>query len=134
MANEVAISLPFTIDPYGKVGSTQSQQKIWQDRVLSVIGTTLRERVMRPDFGTIIPYALFDGVETATSEVEAEVRTAFSRQLRHLNLDKVEAVVDEVTNVLKVTITYDLPNNQKVTTNIGLISIAGTLPSYEELS
>jgi phage baseplate assembly protein W len=133
MADEVALSLPFSIDPYGKVASTHSQQKIWSDRVLSVIGTTLRERVMNPAIGTIIPYAVFDSIDDAEAEVRQEVEHAFSQQLGQLTLTDVVVTTDSYNDTMKVTITYDLPNNQKVTTTLGLISISGTKPAYEEI-
>ena len=44
---EKTLALPFSVDPYGKISVTSEQSKIWADRVRSVIGTTLRERVMR---------------------------------------------------------------------------------------
>ena len=56
--SEIAMSLPFSIDPYGKVSSTTDQKKIWADKVRSVLGTALRERVMLPTFGTLIPYEI----------------------------------------------------------------------------
>ena len=133
MADEVAISLPFSIDPYGKVASTHSQSKIWSDRVLSIIGTTIRERVMNPSIGTIIPYAMFESTETAEAEVRQEVESAFNQQLRSLNLDNVVVTLDTQNDTMKIQITYDLPNNQKVTTNLGLINISGKTPAYEEI-
>lgn len=136
MANESAISLPFSIDPYGKISSTTSQSKIWQDRVLSVIGTTLRERVMRPAFGTLVPYAMFDNVSDAQAEVEVEIEQAFRQQLGLLTLDTIVVNFDDYTGQIGVTVTYDLPNKQseKVQTTIGLVSIAGKNPLLEELS
>jgi phage baseplate assembly protein W len=129
---EVAISLPFSIDPYGKVASTINQSKIWSDRVRSIIGTTLRERVMRPTLGTIVPYALFESATTSEAEVKSEISKAFQSQLSLLRLQNVTVNIDEYTNVLNATIVYDLPNNETVTTNIGLILISGTKPAYEE--
>ena len=85
---ESAIFLPFSINAYGNVSSTTSQSKVWADRVLSVIGTTIRERVMRPSFGTIIPYALFENSETASEEISAEVEKAFASQLTLLKIGR----------------------------------------------
>jgi phage baseplate assembly protein W len=130
---EVSISLPFKIDPYGKVGSTQTQEKIWSDKVLSVIGTSLRERVMRPAFGTVIPFSLFEDTDNAATEIRIEVTKAFNEQLSLLRLQSVDSTLDEYTNILDVNITYDLPNNQTVTTNLGLVKIDGTNPLYQEL-
>jgi phage baseplate assembly protein W len=113
---EKAISLPFLIDPYGRVASTQSQSKIWSDKVKSVLGTTLRERVMRPNFGTLIPYSLFNTENTAAVEIESEVNKAFTEQLALLTLEKVNVTSDPYTNVLTIEVIYGLPNDEIVST------------------
>jgi len=131
--SEKTISLPFLIDPYGRVASTQSQSKIWSDKVKSVLGTTLRERVMRPNFGTLIPYSLFNTETTAVSEIETEVTKAFVEQLSLLTLEKVNVTNDQYTNVLTIEVTYGLPNDEIVSTVVGLVLVQGTKPIYEEL-
>lgn len=128
-----AISLPFLIDPYGRVASTQSQSKIWSDKVKSVLGTSLRERVMRPNFGTLIPYSLFNSQTEATVEIKAEVERAFAEQLDLLTLQQTDVTIDMYTNVLNVQVTYGLPNDEVVSTTIGLVFVQGTNPIYEEL-
>jgi phage baseplate assembly protein W len=133
MALEKAISLPFSIDTSGSIGTSTEQSKIWADRVRSVLGTSLRERVMRPTFGTLIPFSLFNNVENAISEIEEEVTVAFSKYLQLLSLQGTDVEQDLYTNNLKVTVTYSLPNQEINKTSIGFITIQGTLPSYEEL-
>jgi phage baseplate assembly protein W len=130
---EYAIALPFSVDSYGKVSSTKDQSKIWADRVRSVLGTTIRERVIRPNFGTLIPFALFNTETGAVSQVEAEVNKAFAQQLSLLNLQKVNVTVDQYTNVLTVEAVYGLPNNEVVSTVVGLVLVDGANPIYEEL-
>ena len=130
---EVSISLPFSIDPYGSVGVTTEQSKLWADRVRSVLGTTLRERVMRPTMGTIIPFSLFNSEESASAEIRAEVNKAFGEQLQLLTLEKVNVTSDEYTNVLNIEVVYGLPNNEVVSTIVGLVLIDGAKPIYEEL-
>jgi phage baseplate assembly protein W len=129
---EVALSLPFSVDPYGGITTTNDQTKIWADRVRSVLGTTVRERVMRPGFGTLIPFALFDTETSAASQVETEVNQAFIQQLSLLRLDEVNVTVDEYTNVLTVEVVYALPNNEIVSTVVGVARINGAQPIYEE--
>lgn len=131
---EKAISLPFSIDPYGKVTVTEDQRKIWADRVRSVIGTTLRERVMRPSFGTAIPFSTFDSAETAEEEVTQEIERAFNEQLSLLSLQSIEITYDEYTNIFNINIIYDLPNNEKVETLIGVVLLQGNLPPYSQES
>ena len=130
---EKAIALPFSINSFGRVTDTTEMSKIWADRVRSVIGTALRERVMLPDFGTDIPSSVFETTEEADSQIQTEVIRAFNEQLSALTLDEVSSTFDEFTGVMNVDITYALPNDEVVNTSIGLVSIAGTAPVYEEL-
>ena len=134
MANEVAISLPFTVDQTGKVAYASTQEAIWADRVKSIIGTAVRERVMNPNIGTLIPYALFESQNDAIREVKAEVEKAFSLQLPYLTLIAVNVSLDPTLNVITADLQYALPNGVDVNTNLGVISIIGNKPSYEELS
>jgi phage baseplate assembly protein W len=131
--SEKAMSLPFSIDSFGKVAVTQDQSKIWADRVRSVLGTAVRERVMRPTFGTLIPFAIFENENTATAEIKVEVEKAFAEQLPLLNLQTTIITVDNYTNVLNVEVVYGLPNNEVVSTIIGLVFIKGANPIYQEL-
>jgi phage baseplate assembly protein W len=129
---EVAISLPFSIDPYGKVTSTIDQPKIWGDRVRSVVGTALRERVMQPLFGTEIPFTVFETTEEAEATIETTVQQAFEQQLPLLRLQSVTTNFDEYTNYLSVVIIYALPNQDIVETTLAVISIVGNTPINEE--
>ena len=135
MSEEVAIALPFNINSYGQVNVTKDQRKIWADRVRSVIGTSLRERLMRPSFGTTIPFSLFEGSTEALEEIEAEVRNAFSQQLRLLRLEQVNLTADPTTSEVNVETVYRLPNDEVVNTStlIGVVVLDGANPLFEEL-
>ena len=128
--SEKALSLPFS---YGKVSVSTDQSKIWADRVRSVIGTTVRERVMRPTVGTLIPFSMFNSETSAVAQIEVEIQKAFTEQLKLLNLNSVNITVDEYTNVLNVEVIYALPNNEVVSTIVGLVFIDGANPIYQEL-
>jgi len=128
-----AIALPFSIDSYGKVSSTQSQSKIWSDRVKSVLGTSLRERVMRPNFGTLIPYTLFNSETEATAQIQSEVEKAFAQQLDLLTLQQTNVTSDIYTSTLTIEVIYGLPNDEVTSTLIGLVFSQGANPIYEEL-
>lgn len=130
--SETTISLPFSIDPYGKISTTTDQSKIWADRVRSVIGTAVKERVMNPEFGTRIPYTAFETQEEADLRIEDEARTAFLQQLPLLSLQSVSSAFDEYTGIITLEVVYALPNDRKVSTTIGLAAINGNLPLYEE--
>jgi phage baseplate assembly protein W len=133
MLSEKTISLPFSIDTSGLIGTTTEQSKIWSDRVRSVLGTSLRERVMRPGFGTLIPFSLFNNIENALFEIREEVTRAFDKHLEMLTLQETAVDQDLHANSLEITVTYALPNQEINKTSIGYVTIRGTLPMFEEL-
>lgn len=130
--SETAISIPFAVDSYGNVANTTSQSKIWQDRVLSAIGTLQTERVMRPKFGTKIPLELFDSSDVTLSTIQSEINKVFTNLLPLLVLDKVNVYFDESTNVVTADIVYDLPDQKKENLVIGLVVVSRTKTPYEE--
>jgi phage baseplate assembly protein W len=127
--SETAIYLPFQFDELGNVRKTYDQEKIFADRVSSVIGTAVGERVMRNDFGTSIRSSLF-GTQSAMEDIiEETVREAFTNLLPLLSLGDITYTHDEVQNTMEVSITYALPNRQisnvMVPVTVGNISISG---------
>ena len=129
---ETALSLPFTVTSYGTVMSTTEQAKIWSDRVRSVMGTNIGERIMNPDFGTLIPEAFMQTTDDAETLIKTEVERAFANELPQLTFSSVTTTFDEDTTSLNVSITYSLPNAEETTVNIGTIAIPATLPSIQE--
>jgi len=129
---EIALSLPFAIDSYGNVVTTTDPSKIWSDRVRAVIGTNLRERLMTPEFGTLVPSAFMETSDFASSLVKTEIERAFLQQLPLLSLQTVSTAYDEYSGTFTITIIYDLPNNETVSTTVSLITIDGTSTPTEE--
>lgn len=127
-----AITLPFSIDTFGKVSSTTDTSIIWKDRVRSVLATTLTERIMRDSFGTEIASAVFEGEQVARTTVETQVRRAFGSSLSALTLNSVDLYYDDNTNQLNVSVVYTLPNNEVQETSYAYVSVNGTNPLVEE--
>jgi phage baseplate assembly protein W len=129
---ETTISLPFKVTSYGTISSTTEQSKIWSDRVRSVIGTNLNERILRPEFGTLVPESFMQTQDDAETMIRNEVERGFAKFLDLLTLASVEVSFDEYTATTNVIITYDLPNNEQTTTTVSLFTVVGTLPSTQE--
>ena len=129
---ETTLSLPFKVTSYGTVMSTTEQAKIWSDRVRAVIGTNLGERIMDPEFGTLVPEAFMQTTDDAESLIKTEVERACATELTQLTFSSVTNTFDEYTNNLNVSITYSLPNSEETTVSIGTIAIPATLPSIQE--
>lgn len=130
---EKAISLPFSINPFGSVSFSTDQRKIWADKVRSVVGTTIGERVMRPEFGGEIAFSVFDNQEAAIEAIKQNVTEMFNLQLPLLTLQNVDTSFDESTGTINADITYSLPNDEIiVTTTVGLIYLNGNTPAVKE--
>jgi phage baseplate assembly protein W len=130
---ETAISLPFALDAYGNVRKTYEQSKIWADRVRSVIGTLKTERVMNGVFGTNIPAQTFDTQTVARDNITREVRNAFSKHLPLLTLETVEITVSDDSGLITLDVVYNLPNQEQLTTSIGIAYISGNKLVSEDL-
>lgn len=111
----LAISLPFSFDATGRVSTTNSQTKIYQDRVVLICMTLVNERVMRPTYGTRVRASAFENINAAIGMIKQEITTGFNKWLPDLTLLKVEAVIDG-NNVLNANITYKYGINGAPTT------------------
>jgi len=129
---EVTLALPFSINAYGEVTSTTDQRKIWADRVRFVIGTNLQERILNPDFGTLVPSAFMQTADDAIGLITAEVERAFPSFLELLTLNGVDVSFDEYTGTTNVNITYGLPNGEVTNTVVAVTYIGGNQISVEE--
>lgn len=132
LISEKAISLPFRFDSTGNVAKSTDQTHIWADRVRSAVGTISGERVMRSEFGSDIALISFDTVFSIEESVKDKVSALFSTTFPTLVLEDVSVFNNEVTNTVEVTVVYLLPNQERITTQVGVATLTGTLPIYEE--
>jgi phage baseplate assembly protein W len=134
-AVESAIKLPVTIDDMGNFAMTTDQNQIWSERVRSAVGTIRGERVMQPNYGTRIANSFFDGQNVVDQTIKREISEVFNTFLNLLTLDEVEVITSNSTGsngTITANITYTLPNLTQVTTTVGIVTINGNYPPYEE--
>ena len=129
---EIAISIPFSINAYGNVSVTTDQSKIWSDRVRMTIGTNLEERILDPQFGTLVPTAVMQTADDAKALIIAEVERAFTMQLELLSLQEVTVDFDDYTSTTNVNIIYGLPNGEVTDTTVAVTYIGGNNISVQE--
>lgn len=130
--DEVAISIPFRLDSLGNIASTNDQDRIWADRVRSVIGTLLGERVMRPNFGTKVALSAFQTQTEMEAIIRLEVERAFVLHLPLLNFVDLDFAFNETENIMNCNIVYELPNNKQSTTRVGVVVTSANNPAFEE--
>ena len=131
---ELAISLPFKIDALGKVGATVTQEKIWIDKVRSVIGTALGQRVFRPSFGCNATLGVFDTEEYVLNTIEEDINRAFSAFLPLLNLESIDVKLDVETETISVEVRYETPSGSPNAVRLGIATINGNNAISEEFS
>jgi phage baseplate assembly protein W len=131
---ELAISLPFIIDEYGTVGASVDQSKIWADRVRSVIGTAIGERVYRPEFGSSAAQSAFETEEEAEAILTSGIRSAFLGYLPSCGLEDVSITIDEQTRIINVEVVYTIPNSEAYLLQVGVATLNGDQPISEEIT
>jgi len=130
MTTSSVISLPFSFDSNGAVAYTTDSKKIWQDRIVLVVMTLFKERVMRPTFGSGARQASLEHFNTALTMIQTEIHAAFSKWLPELSLLDVNGTLD-TSNVLNIVVTYRYgqQNSDTVTLQTALLSSAGDVIS-----
>lgn len=103
---ERAITMPFSFDSSGAISYSRDIRKIWQDRVVMVIMTRLRERIMRPAFGSEVHEYVFETEQAAATEIKGAISVAFSKWLPSLQLLEVEVSKDQLDGYLVVDVFY----------------------------
>jgi phage baseplate assembly protein W len=84
-----AISYPFTLNVFGETTSTTDQKKIYTDRVLTLLSTSIGERPMRPTYGTNLGLAMFENQGIAEVAIPAAIRSAISTWLPALTVNEI---------------------------------------------
>lgn len=134
--SELAISLPFSISPYGTIAVTSDQNKIWADRVLSVLGTGINERIMFPQFGSKLYSGFFNGSQAGTDSATEIIKTAISEAfitfLPLLTLTAVNTSFNTDEATLSVEVVYQLPDQTLTSTSIGRLTTHGNLLPIQE--
>jgi phage baseplate assembly protein W len=115
-----AISFPFTLDPFGKVISTTTQEKIYQDRVLTLLSTSIGERPMRPTYGTNIAAAMFENQGKIDAAINEAIRSAIGTWIPELTVEKVVVTGFLEDGQVAVELNVTLPDF--TTSNIKVLS------------
>lgn len=105
-----AITFPFTIDPFGVATTTTNQEKIYQDRVLTLLSTVVGERPMRATYGTDVASALFETQGDATKAIETAIRTAVRTWIPDLTVESVNVLSTDDNGRVQVLLSLVLPD------------------------
>lgn len=113
-----AITLPFGFDASGGVSYAVDEQKIWQDRVAIVVMTKLRERVMRPTFGSAVPNVVFESLSTGFTLAKQAIESSFTTWLPQLKLVSVTGEVDDSASAIYIQIAFKYREENETTVRL----------------
>ena len=114
----IAISYPFTFDPFGVVETTTNQTKIYQDRVLTLLSTVKGERPMRPTYGTDIAKAMFENQGNSTKALDQAIRSAISTWIPEIEVSAVNITNYDESGRVGVEVNIVLPDFTSTAVNI----------------
>lgn len=122
-----AISLPFSFNASGGLSYTEDETKIWQDRVAVVVMTKLRERVMRPTYGSNVNVVLFEALSVGFVTAKQTIESAFSSWLPQLTLVDVLGNYSEENSTIDISIIFKYKKDEETVVKLktALLNRAG---------
>jgi phage baseplate assembly protein W len=114
----IAMSYPFTFDPFGVVETSSDQTKIYQDRVLTLLSTVKGERPMRPTYGTDVAKAMFENQGDAKKSIEQAIRSAIATWIPEIEVSGVRITAFDENGKVGVEVNVVLPDYTSTTVNI----------------
>lgn len=94
----------------GALAQNTDERSIWKDRVFIVMLTSVKERAMRPLYGTRVLDSLFDDESSAISNCYSSISAAFTQWLPDLSLKTLDVAYDSDTGQLNINVEYILPS------------------------
>lgn len=124
-----AINYPYSLDPVGVVDTTSQANKIWLDRLLTLLSTNVGQRPMLTSYGTDLMRALFENENVIDAAVKQAVTTAITVWLPEIKLSNITTTLPEYGGQAQVSITVILPDSTIKTLDVSsaLFSSDGTV-------
>jgi hypothetical protein len=110
---QVEIDQPFRINAQGQIAFTSDPAQVLRNRVKTVIGTALQERVMRPDYGAPLAALLFEADdEMTTSIITTDIQRAIDRWEPGVVVQSVYPdTTDALDGIITLNVTYSAANS-----------------------
>lgn len=124
-----AINYPYTLSPDGVVEITEQANKIWLDRLLTLLSTNVGQRPMLTSYGTDLMQALFENENVLDTSIKQAVTNAVRVWLPEIKVQSISTILPEYGGQAQVTITVMLPDSTIKTLNVSsaLFSSDGTV-------
>lgn len=106
---------PLQVGPDGRFVTTESPSEVWMNRMSQLLCSRMGERVMREDYGTTVPAAIF---ENALDNPDDAVRRAVRKWLPYVTVNSVDVLQFEAE--YQVTVTFTTPEREMLTATVGV--------------
>lgn len=118
--HQIEIDLAFRVDPQGRIAFTTDSERQLRNRVVSIIGTEIGERVMRPDYGVPLRSLLFEGDDDMLATVIAgDIGRALQEYEPGVIVHSVSTDSnDALDGIINLNVTYSAVNSPLETLTI----------------
>lgn len=125
----VAINYPYTLNIDGKVITSSDSNKIYLDRVLTLLSTNVGQRPMLPDYGCDIYHALFENDNNIEQAVNQAVRSAIGSWLPAIQVMEVLVGQPNEDGISNVEIRLKFPDGMltSLVTSTAIFMADGTI-------
>ena len=106
-----AISYPYTLDGYGVVKPTTDVNKIYRDRVLTLLSTNVGQRPILTEYGSDIEAALFENENNFESAINQAIRQAMARWIPDVQVADIKVGVPDQDGIAQVNVTLVMPDS-----------------------
>lgn len=123
---QVEIDLPFRVSPQGGIAFTRDPARQLRNRIISIIGTEVGSRAMRPDYGVPLASMLFESDDDlTTSIITSDIEAAIAAHEPGVIVQEVVAdAAEAVDGIINVSVTYSSANSvDTVTLPINLATL-----------
>lgn len=120
MIRQVELDQPFAVDAQGRIAFTSDPARVLRNRVRSIIGTELGERVMRPEYGVPLTSLLFEGDDEMTATIiAADIGRALEAYEPGIIVQSVDTDSnDSLDGIINLNVTYSAANSPLETLTI----------------
>jgi phage baseplate assembly protein W len=122
------ISYPFTLDPLGKIVATSDVNKIYLDKVMILLSTSVGQRPMDPSYGTDLFRALYECGGDYNQALIEVIQRAMATHLPMISVESIDITDPDDSGVSLVNISFGFPDGstEKVSLNSSYLNPDGT--------
>jgi len=123
-----SINYPFTLDPLGRIVSTSDDNKIYLDKIMTLLSTMVGQRPMNPAYGTDLLRALYESGEDYDLALREAIDRAMATFLPAVSLQEVTIKEPDSSGVSMVSISFSFPDGStnEVSLNSSYLNSDGT--------